>query len=397
MKYIFVVDKNEIVCYTEYNALSGGFIMQYREFVDNIKISALGYGCMRFKTVGEDNHIDEELAIKELRRAIESGVNYIDTAFGYHGGKSEVVVGKALADGWREKVYLADKLPVWMVEKEEDFERLFETQLSRLGTDHIDFYLLHALNGKSFEDKVLKFGLIDKMRQLKESGRVSYIGFSFHDSNEVFHKIVDAYDCADFCQIQYNYIDTNNQAGTEGLEYAASKGLGVVIMEPLLGGSLANLPDNVRAALPKDANPVQIALDYLWSRPEVGVVLSGMTLPEQLDENLKFADESRVGKLTQDELDALVRAKAIRDGNMLVPCTGCEYCMPCPAGIDIPGTFRIYNKTAPSLGLDPRAEYDALEVKPDSCLECGKCEDICPQHIKIRDMMKAVTEAFAEK
>ncbi len=366
--------------------------MKYRNFVDGIQVSALGFGCMRLPT--KDDQIIEELAIADIRHAIDSGVNYVDTAFGYHGGKSEVVLGKALKDGYREKVYLADKLPVWAVEKDEDFERLFNTQLERLGTDHIDFYMLHALNGKTFEEKVLKFDLFGKMRALKASGRVSYIGFSFHDSNAVFKKIVDAYEGCDFCQIQYNYIDTNNQAGTDGLEYAASKGLSVIIMEPLLGGSLANPSENMRAALPEGKNPVQLALDFLWSRPEIGVVLSGMSNTQQVKDNLRYADESAIGKLDAATLEALARAKAIRDGNMIVPCTGCEYCLPCPAGINIPEVFRIYNKTAPSLGLDPKPEYDDLVVKPDACLTCGQCEDACPQHIKIRQMLDGCVKAF---
>lgn len=369
--------------------------MQYREFVDGIKVSALGYGCMRFET--QNDAIIEDKAIANLRYAIDNGVNYVDTAFGYHKGKSEVVVGKALKDGYREKVYLADKMPVWMVEKPEDFDRLFQTQLDRLETDHIDFYLLHSLGRDTFHNKVEKFGLMEKMRQLKKSGKVKYIGFSFHDSNEVFHEIVDKFEGCDFCQIQYNYIDTDHQAGTEGLEYAASKGLKVIIMEPLLGSALANLDENVKAALPTDANPVQIALDFLWSRPEVGVVLSGMTYRAHLEDNLRYADESRIGKLTETDLECLARAKAIREGNLLVPCTGCKYCMPCPGGLDIPGTFKIYNKTAPALKLDPKPEYEALEVKASDCLGCGACEELCPQHIKIRNMMANCAKAFENK
>jgi len=366
--------------------------MKYRNFVGDVKVSALGYGCMRFPT--KDNVVIEEEAIAMVRHAIDSGVNYVDTAFGYHGGTSEVVLGKALKDGYREKVYLADKMPVWNIEKDEDFERLFQTQLDRLGVDHIDFYMLHALGKKTFEEKVKKFDLFAKMRALKASGRVSYIGFSFHDSNAVFREIIDSYEGCDFCQIQYNYSDTHNQAGTDGLEYAASKGLGIIIMEPLLGGGLANPPENVRAALPYGANPVQIALDFLWSRPEVGVVLSGMSAAEQVADNLRYADESAIGKLSADELAALERARAIRSGSMIVPCTGCEYCLPCPAGINIPALFRVYNKTAPSLELDPKEEYAALDVKADACLACHKCESACPQHIAIPDRMADCVKAF---
>ncbi len=369
--------------------------MQYRNFVNGVKVSALGYGCMRLPT--KDKVVIEEEAIEQIRHAIDNGVNYVDTAFGYHDGTSEVVLGKALRDGYREKVFLADKMPVWNIKDEDSFDSIFQTQLDRLGVDHIDFYMLHSLKLQTLQDKVLKFDLFAKMRELKASGRVSYIGFSFHDTNEVFKQIVDSYEGCDFCQIQYNYIDTNNQAGTDGLEYAASKGLGIIIMEPLLGGSLANPPENVRAALPENANPVQIAFDFLWSRPEIGVVLSGMSNKEQVVQNLRFADESRIGKLDDATLEALVRAKAIRDGNMIVPCTGCEYCLPCPAGINIPELFKVYNKTAPSLALDPKPEYEALDVKADACLECGKCEGVCPQHIKIRQMMKECVTAFAEK
>lgn len=372
--------------------------MKYRNFFGDVKVSALGYGCMRFPT-NEDESINEQEAVSLIREAVDAGVNYIDTAYVYHREKSEGLLKKALADGYREKVFLADKNPVWMIEKEEDFEKFFEIQLERLGTDHIDFYLLHALNAKTYEEKVKKFGLFEKMRRLKESGRVSYIGFSFHDTNETFHKIVDDFEGADFCQIQYNWANTDYQAGTEGLEYAHKKGLGVIIMEPLLGGGLVNLPENVRAALPKDARPVRLALDFLWSRPEVGVVLSGMSSREQLEDNLASADASAVGKLTEKELECLSRAKKIRDGSLLVPCTGCEYCLPCPAGIRIPDVFKIYNKTAPSLTHgDPERlkpiekEFNALDPKPSVCLKCGSCESECPQHIKIRDMLAAAVE-----
>lgn len=367
--------------------------MQYREFVDGIKISALGYGCMRFQT--ENDSIIEDKAIAQLRYAIDHGVNYLDTAYVYHHGTSETLLAKALTDGYREKVYIADKMPVWMVNSPEDFDKIFETQLERLNTDRIDFYLLHALDREEFEGRVKKFDLMEKMRRLKRDGKVGYIGFSFHDTNAAFHEIVDGFEGCDFCQIQYNYVNTDYQAGTEGLEYAASKGLKVIIMEPLLGSALANLDENVKAALPEGSDPVQLALDFLWSRPEVGLVLSGMTYQEHLEANLRFADESRIGKLPESELAALKRAKAIREANMLVPCTGCAYCMPCPGGLEIPRIFRIYNSTASKTPRsDPRQAYESLSVKADSCLSCGNCEELCPQHIDIRQKLKDCAKHF---
>ncbi len=368
--------------------------MQYRKFRDGVMLSALGYGCMRYPS-REDKSVIEDEAISLLRRAADAGINYFDTAYVYHGGNSEVVLGKALADR-REKVYIADKMPLWGIKAPEDFDRLFKEQLERLGTDYIDFYLLHSLNKQSFEEKVLAFGLLDKMRDLKASGKVKYIGFSFHDSNEVFHTILDAFHDCDFVQIQYNYIDTENQAGTEGLEYAASKGKAVMIMEPLLGGKLANLNEAAASALPEGANPVKAALDFLWSRPEVTTVLSGMSNAQQLEDNLTYAGDSAVGKMSDDELASLGRVRSIFLGTSLVPCTGCAYCIPCPAGIEIPDVFRIYNKTAPALGLDPRAEYEALEIKPDECLSCGACEDACPQHIAIRERLADTVKAFTK-
>lgn len=367
--------------------------MQYRKFIaEGEKVSALGFGCMRLPQ--KDGAIDEPEAIKMIRHAIDSGVNYVDTAYVYHGGKSEVVLGKALKDGYREKVMVADKIPVWMCNDEGDFVKYFEEERSRLDVEVIDLLLLHSLGSDTFHNKVLKLNMISKIKQLKAEGKVRYIGFSFHDGFDTFKEIVDTFEGADFCQIQYNYIDTDKQAGTMGLEYAASKGLAVVIMEPLLGGSLANLSANEAACLPDGANQVQTALDYLWSRPEVGVVLSGMSEMYQVEGNLKYASESKVGKLTDDQLEALKRVKSVRDGRVIVPCTGCRYCMPCPNGLDIPLIFKILNKTAPSLKIDASDEYAALEVKADSCVGCGACEEECPQHIHIRDMMKLTVETF---
>lgn len=373
--------------------------MQYRSFGRmGDQLSALGFGCMRFPTVVKDgkNVIDEEKAVSMLRLAIDSGVNYIDTAYPYHDGQSEPLVGKALQDGYREKVFLATKSPVFAITAEEDFDRILSEQLQKLRTDHIDYYLLHALNRDTFEKVVQRFGLIEKMQKAKDQGLVRRIGFSFHDDYEVFRTIVDAYDRWDFCQIQLNYIDTEYQAGLQGLHYAASKGLGVVIMEPLLGGRLADPPVQVKKALPKNRTPVEWAFDYLWCLPETGPVLSGMSTMQQLEDNLVYADRAKADMLRRSEMDTLVQARRIFQTMALVPCTKCGYCMPCPAGIDIPKVYEAYNMTACKPMEEAKAAYAALEVKADACLLCGQCERACPQHIAPGASMTAAAKAFRD-
>ncbi len=375
--------------------------MQYRDFgKTGEKVSALGFGCMRFPVISDENSpdkgkINRPEAIKMLRDAIDSGVNYIDTAWGYHNGESEFVVGEALSDGYREKVFLATKMPVWEVNEKADFQKIFNRQLEKLKTDHVDMYMLHALGNGTFHDKVLKFDLMSEMRRLKAEGKVKYIGFSFHDNFDVFKNIVDSYEGCDFCQIQLNYIDVENQAGIKGLEYAASKGLAVIIMEPLLGGQLANPSVQVKNALDASRTPVQWALDFLWNRPEVSLLLSGMSNYQQTVDNLRYADESAVGKLSAAELEMMARAKKIFDGYRMVECTGCEYCMPCPAGLHIPEIFKIYNKYGQETQSgDPAKEYASLETKASACAECGQCEEACPQHIEIRNVMKQIAKTF---
>ncbi|MBQ7795121.1 MAG: aldo/keto reductase [Lachnospiraceae bacterium] len=368
--------------------------MQYRKFGNTgVEVSALGFGCMRLP-INEDKTINEEKAIAMIRHAIDNGVNYIDTAYPYHQGTSELLVAKALKDGYREKVYLADKLPMVYVEKEEDFEKYLNEQLQKLETEYIDFYLLHAVNRARFET-IKKLNFVEKMAAAKAAGKVRHIGFSFHDDLDTFKEIIDYFDGWDFCQIQYNYINTHHQAGTEGLKYAASKGLGVVIMEPLLGGKLANLAPHVAAAFPENKSQVEYALDWLWDQEEVSLLLSGMTEPEQVEQNLEYASRSSIGMVTEEERAIYAKAKEIFDRASLVDCTKCEYCMPCPFGLNIPGIFAAYNKSA-SHGLAAgKADYDAMETKADACRACHRCEKVCPQNIKISEVMPKVVKTFA--
>jgi predicted aldo/keto reductase-like oxidoreductase len=345
---------------------------------------------------GADGKMDRPRCISMIRNAIDNGINYIDTAFNYHGGESESVVGEALQNGYREKTYLASKLPVWMVQSEDDFDRLLSTQLERLQTDHIDFYLLHALSLDRWKNTVLKYNLLDKMAQAKRDGRIRHIGFSFHDTNAAFHEILDGYGGWDFCQIQYNYVDTDNQAGQEGLHAAAAKGLGVVIMEPLLGGRLANAPDRVKACLPQDRSPGEAALDFLWTQPEVSLLLSGMSDETQVAENMMYASRAEVGMLPVEEFIKYGKAKAVFDHMALVHCTGCAYCMPCPFGVEIPTVFSCYNRTVADGEKKAWAAYEPVQGKADLCRSCGKCEKVCPQHIEIRKVLADAKDRFAQ-
>lgn len=371
-------------------------IMKYRTMgKTGVEVSALGFGTMRLP-LAEDGTVDEQEAVRIIRAGIDSGINYVDTAYGYHNGFSENVVGKALKDGYREKVWLADKCPVWLVEKEGDFERLLDEQLEKLQTDHIDFYLLHALNRKRFEENVKKFSLVERMEEARKQGKIKYIGFSFHDSLDVFEDILQYTEQWDFCQIQYNYINLDYQAGQKGLKMAADRGLGVVIMEPLLGGSLARLSDHVAACLPEGKTPVEYAFDFLWDQPEVSLLLSGMGAMEQVEENLSYADRSDIGMMTQKEKQSLMRAKEIFDRMALVNCTACRYCMPCPFGLDIPASLAAWNMTALDED-DARKAYEALEFQADSCRGCGHCERVCPQHISVSSVMKQMAQYFKKK
>ena len=373
--------------------------MNYRKFGNTgVEISALGFGTMRLPTtdgVPLSANIDEKEAIRLIRHAIDSGVNYVDTAYPYHGRTSETLVGKALADGYREKVYLATKSPVVLIEAEGDFNRILDEQLQKLNTDHVDFYLLHALDKKKWET-VKKFNLLDKMKKARDAGKIRFMGFSFHDDLELFKTIVDSFDQWDFCQIQFNYINTDYQAGLEGLHYAAGKGLGVVIMEPLLGGALAAPSDALKNALSPEKSPVEWALDYLWNQPEVSLLLSGMGEMQQVEDNLTYASRSSVGMLSEKEVAMLAHAKEVYDSSILVPCTRCSYCMPCPFGLNIPAIYQAYNATSQSTMERAKTLYATAtpEVSAIDCRKCRRCENVCPQHIPSSELMPKIAEVF---
>lgn len=374
--------------------------MRYRTFGRlDWKPSALGFGTMRLPVVGENpSDIDEGLAIDMLRTGIDGGVNYIDTAYPYHGGRSEVLVGKALQEGYRAKVHLATKMPSWLINSQADMTRYLEEQLQRLQTDHIDFYLLHALNAERWHN-LQKNDVLEWARQRIREGRIGFLGFSFHDTSEVFHEIVDAYQDWTFCQIQYNFLDEEMQAGTDGLLYAASKGLGIVVMEPLRGGKLA-VPNPEISALWNSASlrrtPAEWALDWVWNHPEVSLLLSGMSTPEQVRQNLDSADRSAAGMLSPDELRLISQVRDAYQALIRVPCTACNYCMPCPNGVSIPDMFQLINEG--SMFGNWNAQHKRyIKMKEqgssaESCINCGLCEDKCPQHIAIRDALKEVAE-----
>jgi len=315
--------------------------MQYRTLGSRVteEVSSLGFGCMRFPTLGTASEIDRSQADPMLRFAIDHGVNYVDTAWPYHGGESENMVGEVLAGGYRDKVLLATKMPMWEVKESADLDRIFEEQLRKLQTDHIDFYLLHSLGRKSWQT-VQQMNALAWAERLKEQGKIRYFGFSFHDEFSAFVEIIDAYDQWDFCQIQYNYMNETVQAGTAGFAYAASKGIGVVVMEPLMGGGLATPPDAVRAVFAEseigaERTPVEHALRWLWDKEDVGTLLSGMSSMGQVIENVEYADRSSSGCLAEAERPLFKQAKTHFEALQPVPCTNCGYCMPCPHGVDI--------------------------------------------------------------
>ncbi|MFC1928524.1 aldo/keto reductase [Chloroflexota bacterium] len=373
--------------------------MKYRKFGKlDWEVSVLGFGVMRLPLIDTDPaNVDEPESIRMLRYAIDHGVNYLDSGYRYHSGQSERIIARALQDGYREKTKVATKLPVLIVESAEDFDRYFIEQLERLQMEKLDFYLLHGLNGNSWR-KVRDLGILRWAEDKMARGSFSHFGFSFHDEYEVFKEIVDAYDNWTLCQIQYNYMDVDYQAGRRGVEYAAGKDLAVVVMEPLRGGKLSQKPPEQVAKVWETAlekrNPVEWALLWVWNQPEISVALSGMSTMEQVVENIAIADRSGPGKLTADSLSLIDRVREAYRGLSPIPCTNCGYCMPCPTGVEIPRIFQMYNDVVLYDNLQKgRFEYQEASIlreeqRADQCIECEECIEACPQVIPIPDWLK---------
>jgi predicted aldo/keto reductase-like oxidoreductase len=379
--------------------------MEYRPFGKlDWQCSALGFGAMRLPIVDKDHsNIDEDEAIEMIRHSIEQGVNYVDTAYPYHAGRSEVVVGKALQNGYREKIKLATKLPSWLVQETSDCDRYLNEQLEKLQTDHVDFYLLHGMN-KNTWPKLRDLDVLKWSEGAIADGRILHLGFSFHDDFELFQEIVDAYDRWTLCQIQYNFMDVDYQAGASGLRYAAERGLAVVIMEPVRGGQLTKEPPETVAEIWRSASiqrtPADWALQWVWNHSEVAVALSGMSSMQQVLENLASADRSGVDRLADGELSLV---DAVRDEYRKltpIPCTKCRYCMPCPNAVEIPLILEYYNDAVMYDDTrTPRFRYRQLakEKQADNCVECFECEEKCPQDIQITEWLKKAHDWLGPK
>jgi predicted aldo/keto reductase-like oxidoreductase len=368
--------------------------MNYRKDKKGNDLSILGYGCMRFTKKGSSIDIDK--AEKEVMEAINSGVNYFDTAYVYPG--SEAAFGEILKrNNCREKIYIATKLPHYMVKSKKDLEKYFNEQLRRLNTDYIDYYLMHMLTDVKTWEKLKALGAEEWLKEKVEKGQIRNVGFSYHGNTETFINLLESYDW-DFCQIQYNYIDEHSQAGRRGLEAANKKGLPVIIMEPLRGGRLVNLlPEKAKEIIKENSRkytPAEWAFRWLWNQPEVTCILSGMNSMDMVKENINIASNITVGEFTEEDFELIEQVKNEINRNVKVGCTGCGYCIPCPKGVDIPGTFHAYNMMYAENKSNGRREYlmcTALRKNPTSaslCVECGKCEQHCPQHIEIRKELK---------
>lgn len=396
--------------------------MKYRKMGSlDWEVSVLGFGAMRLP-LNKESKIDEKEAIKMIRYAIDNGVNYIDTAYPYHNGESEILLGKALKDGYRKKIHLATKLPMWTVKDREDFDKYLNEQIERLQT-YPDLYLFHGLNKQRLE-KIKELNLIEKMEEARTKGLIKYIGFSFHDTFDVFKEIIDYYrwDC---CQIQFNYLDIEYQAGTKGVEYAGNKNIALIIMEPIRGGQLAIPKEKldskleIKAVIDKSKiqrNMADWALQFVWNHPQVSVALSGMSTLQQVKENIESAEKSGSNHLTEEELQTISELREAYKKYIIIPCTSCKYCLPCPNGVSIPWVFRLlnelgywgenrkerlmsfYNRMAKTSEELERKLFEGEEVDGAACLcvQCGECIDKCPQQIDIPTVMEKAYSIFEE-
>ena len=374
--------------------------MNYRKFGNTgVSVSALGFGCMRFPT-REDGTIDRARATAMLRDAIDQGLNYVDTAYGYHNGESESAVGEALLDGYREKVKVVSKIPPRFINNEEEFNKTLDGMLEKLQTDYLDVLLAHDMNREAWK-KFQEMDMYSMMEKAKAAGKIKAIAFSFHDDVELFKEMVDAYPWA-MAQIQMNILDVNYQATVEGMKYAASKGLAIVIMEPLRGGGLANAPEPVQKiydAFPVKRSAVEWALRFVYNFPEVSCILSGVSTMEQLQDNIRIFEDAQANVMSQEELDMIDQVREAYQSLIKVPCTGCGYCIPCPKGVDIPRIFHLYNNGSmyndfANVVKDNYRHVLNNNASPLECVKCGACEKKCPQHIHIIENLQKAHEAI---
>ena len=367
--------------------------MNYRRDKYGNELSILGFGCMRFPM--KAGRIDMAETEREILTAVEGGVNYFDTAYIYPG--SEAALGEILErNGLRDRVYIATKLPHYLIKSREGLDKLFAEELRRLRTDHVDFYLMHMLTDTDTWERLKAMGIEEWIAEKKASGAIRQLGFSYHGNSDMFCKLLDAWDW-DFCQIQYNYMDEHSQAGRRGLNHAHGKGIPVVIMEPLRGGKLvSHLPEEAKRifeSYPVRHTPAQWAFRWLWNQPEVTVVLSGMNSDEMVRDNIQTASTVQIGELGPEEEAMLRQVVAAINSKMKVGCTGCGYCMPCPKNVDIPGTFAAYNRRYQEGKFWGFVDYvicTLLRKNPtpaSNCIGCGKCEKHCPQHLPIRQKL----------
>ena len=377
--------------------------MLYRKFgKTGLDVSILGFGCMRFPTLkGKNEIIDHDKTVKMLNYAIENGVNFLDTGYTYHNGASEPFLGKYLNEEKKKKVYLSTKIPSWNIRKREDLDSYLDEQLKNLQTETIDVYLVHNLNQKYWPN-LEKADIFKFLDEAQSAGKIKYTGFSFHDNLEFFMEVVDLYSW-DMTMIQYSYMDEDYQAGREGIRYASSQGLGVAVMEPLRGGALANIPEDIKSIWNEAENthdPAEWAFRYIWDNPDVDIVFSGMSSLEQVQNNIRYAQNGYPKKLTPDEKYLVKEVKMAFNDRIMVECTSCGYCMPCPEGVNIPQCFMHYNNAHIYDDVENESmHYFVLlkdEERASNCNECGECENLCPQMIRIKEELRKVKETFKE-